>query len=173
MSLATELRASSVSFAQHLSNQRRVHLQTRRQAEADELKRQMEEAPKIAAELIALLPNFLQSIAEKRNTAYVFCRDACKPWQSDYPDFESASESTLKNLSNYKVRRYLRGAVQHVARWGLNQGFTVGLTKIGSHQVQSWDIQRRCHDLPFPVFMPGMFADEVPTTDFQILFFAW
>ncbi len=173
MNLATEMRKSSLHFAQTLSTKNKEEQARRRKQEAEALKQQMEEAPRVAARVIADLPEFLESIAAKRHCAYVLNRSACVPYENKYPDYEYPSRNAdTKELSEYKIRRYLRGTIQHVARWGIKQGFEVGLTRIHDHDVESWKVQQQQHDTPFPVYIPGMLG-WIPDGNSEVLFFAW
>lgn len=75
-------------------------------------------------------------------------------------------------MTEYAVRRYMKGIIQHVALWGLKQEFRVGVTHISDYR--DLELNQRRHQGVINVYMPGMFYDYIPTgLNADLLFFAW
>jgi hypothetical protein len=173
--LASQLRETTDTLGAQLRAKRQAQIEAERNAQKAEIEKQIKEAPIVAQRLIKGLPSFLERCANAEHSrAYVVCRSGCKPWERDFPNHvEENRRSSYDhgNMTEYAIRRYMKGTIQHVALWGLKQGLRVGIGHIrDSQEIEYWER----HNRMVPVYMPGVFWDYIPTghnSDF--LYFSW
>lgn len=174
--LAQQLHGSGMKLGAQLAAKKKAHIEAHRKAEEGKIEQQIKEAPIIADRLIKGLPSFLQEVAEAEySRAYVLCRSGCQPCEHYFPNYLSESrrsQSSDGNMTEYAIRRYMKGTIQRVALWGLKQGLIVGVGYIkDSRDLEHW---QRHHRGVLPVYMPGMFYDYVPTgLNADLLYFDW
>ncbi|MFZ2253317.1 MAG: hypothetical protein WAW13_04080 [Minisyncoccia bacterium] len=170
MTLAVELSRTSASFAQELAVlAHQKHLATQQEEDA-KLKRQMTEALVIARGITDGLPPFLMKLAAHgAHRAFIVRRDDCRPFDYQYPGYVHPPRGYQEGgLSEYKIRKYLRGTLQKVAFWGLKNGFKVGIVS-----VSSWEIKDSLRLEVHPFFMPGMSHPQGYIGDGKYLCFRW
>ncbi len=175
LKLAGQLHGTNLKLGAELAAKRRAQIEEHQKAEKETIERQIRLVPIIADQLIKGLPDFLQKVADAEYShAYVVYRGGCEPWERDFPNYtsEHIPESHRSRLTEYMVRRYMKGTIQRIALWGLKQGFRVGLGHIDdSRDIEFW---AKHHHGVFPVYMPGMFRNYIPTGySNNLLFFAW
>lgn len=176
LKLSSKLRQTTDTLGARLTAQRNAQIEVRRQAEKETIERQIKEAPLIAKRLIEGLPAFLQKCSDAEYTsAYIVYRLGCQPWEQYFPNFTRPGRNASYNEGNmteYAIRRYMKGVIQHVALWGLKQSFRVGLGHISRYDDAEREWER--HHGVVNVYMPGMFDGYVHTGAYpELLFFAW
>ena len=141
LKLAEQLNTPQLNLAEKLRQNLEEQRATRRKVQEEEIARQIKQVPTISNSLIAGLPSFLEDMASQgERKAYIICRSLCTPDENLFPNFTEANISDFQkqNLSEYMIRRSMRGIIQRVAFWGKKQGFKVGIGKIASHDRDHW-----------------------------------